>query len=153
MDEFYNIAKAKDTIQKLSEESTKTNKYHLSRIIKEGSQMMNVSFQKDNGNFVWCLVKGVAEESEELVFACIDMTHIEDNEVQYFKANINNKGKWWCMCGDIAIWWRSPDTVSRFQQARPRLFRIGDIVEVQCSVIISKAKGTKHRMKLILRAI
>ncbi|KAK0465776.1 hypothetical protein IW261DRAFT_1574767 [Armillaria novae-zelandiae] len=70
MDKFYDLAKAKDTIQMLSEESTKTNKYHLSRIIKEGTQMMNISLQKDDNDFVWRLVKGVTEESEELVFAC-----------------------------------------------------------------------------------
>ncbi|KAK0464105.1 hypothetical protein IW261DRAFT_1575314 [Armillaria novae-zelandiae] len=248
MDEFYDVAKAKDTIQTLSEESAKTNKYHLSRIIKEGTQMMNVSLQKDDDDFVWRLVKGVAEESEELVFACTgviceadlppvirspgvgrdktfmlsqsvmltglgcpafdeaiatlqeirltgerefkngmldkwtpstyrgfpaftvsnryfrtakeggqyeaitfdkdvdpvgilqrlaktDVAHTEDNVVQYFKANVDDEGK------------------RRYQRARPQLFRIGDVVEVQCSVIIFKARGARHRMKLVLRAI
>ncbi|KAK0225734.1 hypothetical protein IW262DRAFT_1294102 [Armillaria fumosa] len=160
MDKFYNAAKAKDTIQMLLEESTKTNKYHLSRIIKryltnygtqEGLQMMNVSLQKDNDDFVWCLVKGVAEETEELIFtvkeggqykaitfnkdidpvgilqwiAKTDMAHTEDNKVQYFKANVDDEGKW----------------------------RIGNIVEVQCSIIIFKARGVRHKMKLVLRAI
>ncbi|KAK0482167.1 hypothetical protein EDD18DRAFT_1112662 [Armillaria luteobubalina] len=183
MDEFYNVAKAKDTIQALLEESVKTNKYHLSRIIKEGTQMMNVSLQKDDDNFVWHLVKGVAEESEELVFVCMgvisfdeaiatlqeirltgerefkngmldkwtpstyrgfpaftvsnqyfrmakeggqyeaitfdkdidpvgilqqlaktDVAHTEDNEVQYFKANVDDEGKWRCMWTVAAIW-------------------------------------------------
>ncbi|KAK0482474.1 hypothetical protein IW261DRAFT_1562162 [Armillaria novae-zelandiae] len=253
MDEFYDLVKAKDTIQKLSEESTKSNKYHLSRIIKEGLQMMNVSLQKDDNDFVWRLIKGGAEETEEIVFACTgvicevdlppvirspgyvfvlvgrdktitlsqsvtltglgcvafdetiatlqeirltgerefkngmlekwtpltyrgfpafsisnryfrmakeggqyeaiefskdvdpvgilqrlgktDVAHTEDNEVQYFKANVDDEGK------------------RRFQRARPQLFRIGDIVKVQCLVIMFKVKGAKHRMKLVLRAI
>ncbi|KAK0488271.1 hypothetical protein EDD18DRAFT_1110249 [Armillaria luteobubalina] len=134
MDKFYNIAKAKDTIQTLSEESAKTNKYHLSRIIKEGSQMTNVSLQKDDNNFVWCLVKGVAKESEEVIFVCtgviceadllpvirsilqwlgkMDVAHTEDNEVQYFKANIGNKGKWRCtwIDTDISMSWADNTT-------------------------------------------
>ncbi|KAK0459886.1 hypothetical protein IW261DRAFT_1578257 [Armillaria novae-zelandiae] len=64
-----------------------------------------------------------------------DMVHTEDNVVQYFKAHTNDKGK------------------HRFQQARPQLFRIGDVIEVQCSIIVFKTKGIKHRMKLMLLAI
>ncbi|KAK0471418.1 hypothetical protein IW261DRAFT_1425226 [Armillaria novae-zelandiae] len=64
-----------------------------------------------------------------------DMAHTEDSVVQYFKANVDDEGK------------------QRYQRARPQLFRIGDIVEVQCSIIIFKARGARHRMKLILRAI
>ncbi|KAK0465777.1 hypothetical protein IW261DRAFT_1574768 [Armillaria novae-zelandiae] len=59
-----------------------------------------------------------------------DVAHTEANVVQYFKANVDDEGK-----------------------RRPQLFRIGDIVEVQCSIIIFKARGARHRMKLVLRAI
>ncbi len=45
------------------------------------------------------------------------------------------------------------DHIHRYQRARPQLFRVGDIVEIQCSIIIVKGKGSKHRMKLVLRAI
>ncbi|KAK0473082.1 hypothetical protein IW261DRAFT_1423864 [Armillaria novae-zelandiae] len=241
MDEFYDIARAYNMVQKYAEESMDTNPYHMSRIIK-------VSLQKDADDFVWRLVKGSNDEAEELVFACTgvvckvnlpplvrapsvgcdkaitlsqsitvtglgsasfdnaiatlqeikltaerefkhgmldkwspstcrgfpaftlsnryframkeggqhkavpfsndvdpigilqrlgktDVVHTEDNVVQYFKAQTDDEGK------------------RRFQRARPQLFRIGDVVEVQCSVIVFKAKGTRHRMKLVLRAI
>lgn len=48
---------------------------------------------------------------------------------------------------------KRPLTSFRYQCARPQLFRVGDIVEIQCSVIFVKARGTKHRMKLVLRSI
>ncbi|PBK94384.1 hypothetical protein ARMGADRAFT_909006, partial [Armillaria gallica] len=60
-----------------------------------------------------------------------DLIHTEENEVQYFKSSVDEDGKQW----------------------HPQLFRVRDIIEVQCSVIIIKGKGTKHRMKLVLWAI
>ncbi|KAK0478655.1 hypothetical protein EDD18DRAFT_1114086 [Armillaria luteobubalina] len=166
--------------------------------MQEGLQMLNISLQKDNNDFIWQLVKKIDQETEELVFACtgvicevdlppvirtprsfdetiatlqeirlmgerefkngmldkwtpstkdinplgilqrsgkMDITHTEDNKVQYFKANIDSKGR------------------RRFQRARPQMFRIGDIIEVQWSVIMFKVKGARHRMKLVLQAI
>lgn len=41
----------------------------------------------------------------------------------------------------------------RYQRARPQLFRVSNIVEIQCSVIFVKARGTKHQMKLVLWSI
>ncbi|KAK0505440.1 hypothetical protein EDD18DRAFT_1046825, partial [Armillaria luteobubalina] len=65
----------------------------------------------------------------------MDVVHTKDNVVQYFKAHTDDEGK------------------CRFQQARPQLFRIGDVIEAQCSIIVFKTKGIKHRMKLVLHAI
>ncbi|KAK0488260.1 hypothetical protein EDD18DRAFT_1359525 [Armillaria luteobubalina] len=59
-----------------------------------------------------------------------DVVHTKDNAIQYFKANTDDKGK-----------------------HRPQLFRIGDMVEAQCSIIVFKTKGIKHQMKLVLCAI
>ncbi|KAK0224908.1 hypothetical protein EDD85DRAFT_959174 [Armillaria nabsnona] len=61
-----------------------------------------------------------------------NVMHMEDNKVQYFKSHVDEEGR------------------RRYQHARPQLFRVGDIVEVQCSVIFVKAKGMKHQMKLVL---
>ncbi|KAK0462185.1 hypothetical protein IW261DRAFT_1628710 [Armillaria novae-zelandiae] len=235
MDEFYDIARAFDTVQKHAEESMSTNCYHMSRVITEGEQMSEVSLQKDTDDSVWRLVKGNGDNIEELVFSCTgvmceanlppidkaftlsqsitvtglgcasfndviatlqemkltaerefkhgmldkwtpstyrgfpvftlsnryfrtvkegaqheavpfsndvdpvgilqrlgktDMVHTEDNVVQYFKAHTDDEGK-----------------------RRPQLFRIRDVVEAQCSIIVFKTKGIKHRMKLVLRAI
>ncbi|KAK0477100.1 hypothetical protein IW261DRAFT_1421309 [Armillaria novae-zelandiae] len=224
MDEFYDIAKAKDIIQQSSEESTQTNKYHLSRIIKIDKDMEELvfactgviceadlppvnrvpsigqdkmivlaqsvtltglgctAFDKAIATLQEIRLTGEREfknrmldkwtpstyrgypafkvsnqyfrttkegsQHEAVAFSKdvdpvrilqrlgkTDMAHTEDNEVQYFKANIDSEGR------------------RRFQRARPQLFRVGDIVEVQCSIIIFKARGAKHRMKLILRAI
>ncbi|KAK0460837.1 hypothetical protein IW261DRAFT_1633520 [Armillaria novae-zelandiae] len=240
MDEFYDIARVFDTVQKHAEESMSTNRYHMSRVIMEGEQMLEVSLQKDMDDSVWQLVKGNRDDVEELVFSCTgvmceanlppidkaftlsqsitvtglgcasfndaiatlqemkltaerefkhgmldkwtpstyrgfptftlsnqyfrtvkegaqheaipfsndvdpvgilqrlgktDMVHTEDNIVQYFKAHTDDEGK------------------RRFQRARPQLFRIGDVIEAQCSIIVFKTKGIKHRMKLVLHAI
>ncbi|KAK0484114.1 hypothetical protein EDD18DRAFT_1112166 [Armillaria luteobubalina] len=248
MDKFYDIARAYNMVQTHAEESMNTNPYHMSRIIKEGIQMSEVSLQKDADDSIWWLVKGNRDDAEEMVFSCTgivckanlppvvrtpsvgrdkaivlsqsititglgcasfdnaiatlqeikltaerefkhgmldkwtpstyrgfpafmlsnqyfwtmkegaqheaipfsnnvdpvgilqrlgktDVVHTEDNVVQYFKANTDDEGK------------------RRFQRARPQLFRIRDVVEAQCSVIVFKTKGIKHQMKLVLRAI
>ncbi|PBK89398.1 hypothetical protein ARMGADRAFT_936229, partial [Armillaria gallica] len=41
----------------------------------------------------------------------------------------------------------------RYIPAKLRVFRLGDIVEVQCSVVFVKSKGGNVKMKLILRAL
>ncbi|KAK0460871.1 hypothetical protein IW261DRAFT_1317333, partial [Armillaria novae-zelandiae] len=91
------------------------------RTAKEGSQYEVITFDKDIDPV------GILQR-----LAKTDMAHTEDNVVQYFKANVNDEGK------------------RRYQRARPQLFRIGNIVEVQCSIIIFKARGARHRMKLVL---
>ncbi|KAK0432720.1 hypothetical protein EV421DRAFT_1910700 [Armillaria borealis] len=128
MDEFYNYAKAKAILQTHAENSVKTNLLHLARILKRGMEMGDVMLQKDDDEHVWRLVKKQGDnEMEEMVFAC--------NRV----------------IGDTDL----PPVIRTlgYQWAQPQLFRVGDIVEVQCSVIIVKGKGTKHRMKLVLQAI
>ncbi|PBK63511.1 hypothetical protein ARMSODRAFT_1057936 [Armillaria solidipes] len=63
-----------------------------------------------------------------------NMVHTEDNEVSYFRGMIENGKK-------------------RYVKAKPQIFRIGDIVEAQCSVVFVKCKGAGIRMKVILRAL
>ncbi|KAK0479775.1 hypothetical protein IW261DRAFT_1336601 [Armillaria novae-zelandiae] len=94
------------------------------RTVKEGAQHEAVPFSNDVDPV------GILQRLGKT-----DMVHTEDNVVQYFKAHTNDKGK------------------RRFQRARPQLFRIGDVVEAQCSIIVFKTKGIKHRMKLVLCAI
>ncbi|KAK0215698.1 hypothetical protein IW262DRAFT_1299922 [Armillaria fumosa] len=53
MDEFYDIAK-------ITNDNT-----------QEGSQMSDVSLQRDDNNFVWQLIKQINEDTEELVFMCM----------------------------------------------------------------------------------
>ncbi|KAK0496576.1 hypothetical protein EDD18DRAFT_1105682 [Armillaria luteobubalina] len=101
---------------------TLSNRYFCA--MKEGRQHKAVPFNKDVNPV------GILQHLGKT-----DVVHTEDNVVQYFKAQSNDKGK------------------CRFQCARPQLFRIGDVVKVQCSVIVFKAKGTRHQMKLVLRAI
>ncbi|SJL05828.1 uncharacterized protein ARMOST_09164 [Armillaria ostoyae] len=62
------------------------------------------------------------------------LIHTKDNEVLYFRGIIE-KGK------------------KKYIKAKPQIFRIGDIVEAQCSIVFIKAKGGDIRMKLVLRAI
>ncbi|SJL08157.1 uncharacterized protein ARMOST_11520 [Armillaria ostoyae] len=92
--------------------------------LKDGAHQEEVPFSKDVDPV------GILQR-----LARNDLIHTEENEVQYFKSSVDEDGK------------------RRYQWAQPQLFRVGDIVEVQCSVIIVKGKGTKHRMKLVLRAI
>ncbi|KAK0433368.1 hypothetical protein EV421DRAFT_1741671 [Armillaria borealis] len=63
-----------------------------------------------------------------------NMVHTEDNEVSYFRGMIENGKK-------------------RYVKVKPQMFRIGDIVEAQCSVVFVKCKGAGIRMKVILRAL
>ncbi|KAK0478077.1 hypothetical protein EDD18DRAFT_1364797 [Armillaria luteobubalina] len=70
MDKFYDIARAYNTVQTHAEESMNTNLYHMSRIIKEGIQMSEVSLQKDADDSIWWLVKGNGDNAEEMVFSC-----------------------------------------------------------------------------------
>ncbi|SJL16900.1 uncharacterized protein ARMOST_20430 [Armillaria ostoyae] len=63
-----------------------------------------------------------------------NMVHTEDNEVSYFRGMIENGKK-------------------RYVKAKPQMFRIGDIVEAQCSVVFVKCKGAGIRMKVILQAL
>ncbi|KAK0502547.1 hypothetical protein EDD18DRAFT_1100960 [Armillaria luteobubalina] len=85
------------------------------QIVKEGAQHEAVPFSDDVDP------AGILQHLGKR-----DMVHSEDNVVQYFKAQTDDEGK------------------CRFQQARPQLFRIRDVVEAQCSVITFKAKGIKH---------
>ncbi|KAK0481168.1 hypothetical protein EDD18DRAFT_1113019 [Armillaria luteobubalina] len=66
MDEFYDTARAYNTVQTHAEESMNTNPYHMSRIIK----MSEVSLQKDADDSIWRLVKGNGDDAEEMVFSC-----------------------------------------------------------------------------------
>ncbi|KAK0432413.1 hypothetical protein EV421DRAFT_1910923 [Armillaria borealis] len=94
------------------------------RTQRDGSQHEEVTFSKDVDPV------GILQR-----LARNDLIHTEENEVQYFKSHVDEEGK------------------RRYQRARPQLFRMGDIVEIQCSIIIVKGKGIKHRMKLVLRVI
>ncbi|KAK0451983.1 uncharacterized protein EV420DRAFT_1645918 [Desarmillaria tabescens] len=58
--------------------------------------------------------------------AGINMIHMEDNMVKYFRGVIDGKKKW---------------------------FRISDIVEAQCSIVFIKSIGGNIKTKLILRAL
>ncbi|PBK69293.1 hypothetical protein ARMSODRAFT_843333, partial [Armillaria solidipes] len=63
-----------------------------------------------------------------------NLIHTEDNVVKYFRGMLDGKKK-------------------RYIPARPQVFRLGDIVEAQCSVVFVKSKGGGVKTKLILRAL
>ncbi|KAK0502615.1 hypothetical protein EDD18DRAFT_1065268 [Armillaria luteobubalina] len=79
-----------------------SNRYF--QMAKEGGQYKAIEFHKDIdpvGILQW--------------LGKTDMAHTKDNEVQYFKANIDNKGKQQCMWPGVALQLRFADTISRFQ--------------------------------------
>jgi hypothetical protein len=43
--------------------------------------------------------------------------------------------------------------LNRFEKAEPQVFRVGDIVEVQISFVVTPAKDGKHNMRATLRSI
>ncbi|PBK91041.1 hypothetical protein ARMGADRAFT_933168, partial [Armillaria gallica] len=73
-----------------------------------------------------------------------NMVHTEDNIMKYYKKvskrqySVNN------------IMTKSDQ---RYAEAKPQMFRTGDIVEVQCSIVFIKGKAGVVKMKLILRAL
>ncbi|PBK86486.1 hypothetical protein ARMGADRAFT_1035376 [Armillaria gallica] len=66
--------------------------------------------------------------------ASTNMIHTEDNIVKYYWGMLDGRKK-------------------RYIPAKPQSFRLGDIAEVQCSVVFMKSKGGSVKMKLILRAL
>ncbi|SJL08154.1 uncharacterized protein ARMOST_11517 [Armillaria ostoyae] len=64
-----------------------------------------------------------------------DLAHTEENEVQYFRSNVGEDGK------------------RRFNNAKPQMFRNGDIVEISFTVAFVRGKRRMFRLKPILRAI
>ncbi|KAK0493394.1 hypothetical protein EDD18DRAFT_1356832 [Armillaria luteobubalina] len=61
------------------------------------------------------------------------LEHMEDNEVKYFRGIAGEK--------------------KRYLETKPQAFRIGDIVEVQCSIVFVVCRGSDMKMKLILQAL
>ncbi|PBK59992.1 hypothetical protein ARMSODRAFT_982661 [Armillaria solidipes] len=59
------------------------------------------------------------------------LMHMKDNVVSYFKAIIEEGKK-------------------KYIKARPQMFRAGDIVKVQCSMVFFKTKNGVARMKTVL---
>ena len=43
--------------------------------------------------------------------------------------------------------------ISRYEPVEPKIFRIGDIVEVQVSFVATPLQGGKWKMRTVLRAI
>ncbi|KAK0433745.1 uncharacterized protein EV420DRAFT_1283049, partial [Desarmillaria tabescens] len=64
--------------------------------------------------------------------------HTEDNEVRYYRGVMDERGK---------------KRQARYVSAKPQIFRVGDIVEAQCSVMFLRTNEGMARMKMILRAL
>ncbi|KAK0442061.1 hypothetical protein EV421DRAFT_1904239 [Armillaria borealis] len=75
-----------------------------------------------------------------LAAACTkkNLIHIKDNKVRFFTSSIDKEGER-CIC--------------RFDAAEPQIFRPGDIVEVQLSIIAVAMKNSQKKMKLKLRSV
>ncbi|KAK0435847.1 hypothetical protein EV421DRAFT_1908344 [Armillaria borealis] len=107
-----------------------SNRYF--RTQKEGGQHKEVIFSKDVDPV------GILQR-----LAKNDLIHTEENEMQYFKRHVDDEGK---RRQAIRVSEeREADNPFRYQWARPQLFRVGDIVEVQCSIIIVKGKALVSR--------
>ncbi|KAK0500119.1 hypothetical protein EDD18DRAFT_1102303 [Armillaria luteobubalina] len=63
------------------------------------------------------------------------LMHMDNNIVSYFKGEIDNRGK------------------KRYTMAKPQIFRVGDIVEAQCSMVFLRSNNSAVRLKPVLRAI
>ncbi|KAK0475004.1 hypothetical protein EDD18DRAFT_1090301 [Armillaria luteobubalina] len=63
------------------------------------------------------------------------LEHTEDNEVKYFRGIAGEKKR------------------PRYLETKPQAFRVGDIVEAQCSIVFIACRGGEAKMKLILRAL
>ncbi|KAK0433173.1 hypothetical protein EV421DRAFT_1741773 [Armillaria borealis] len=61
--------------------------------------------------------------------------HTEDNVIRYYRGIVDEGGK------------------KRYMEAKPQIFRVGDIVEVQCSMVFMKTNESMAKMKAILRAL
>ncbi|PBK65049.1 hypothetical protein ARMSODRAFT_892353 [Armillaria solidipes] len=72
-----------------------------------------------------------------LAAACArrDLLHTEDNKVRFFSSSIDEDGE------------------RRFEGTEPQIFHIGDILEVQLSIIAVALKNGQKRLKLKLRSV
>ncbi|KAK0452174.1 uncharacterized protein EV420DRAFT_1273877, partial [Desarmillaria tabescens] len=64
--------------------------------------------------------------------------HTEDNEVRYYRGVMDERGK---------------KRQARYVSAKPQIFRVGDIVDTQCLVMLLRTNEGTARMKMILRAL
>ncbi|SJL18018.1 uncharacterized protein ARMOST_21589 [Armillaria ostoyae] len=72
-----------------------------------------------------------------LAAACMrrDLLHTEDNKVRFFSSSIDEDGE------------------RRFEGTEPQIFRIGDILEVQLSIIAVALKNGQKKLKLKLQSV
>ncbi|KAK0492680.1 hypothetical protein EDD18DRAFT_1108686 [Armillaria luteobubalina] len=63
------------------------------------------------------------------------LMHMDNNTVSYFKGEIDDRGK------------------KRYTMAKPQIFRVGDIVEAQCSMVFLRSNNSVVRLKPVLRTI
>ncbi|PBK82756.1 hypothetical protein ARMGADRAFT_1090060 [Armillaria gallica] len=72
-----------------------------------------------------------------LAVACLkrNLIHTEDNKVRFYTSKINENGE------------------RKFFPSEPQMFRVGDIVEVQLSIMAVSMKKTQRKLKLKLRMV
>ncbi|KAK0218415.1 hypothetical protein EDD85DRAFT_961684 [Armillaria nabsnona] len=63
-----------------------------------------------------------------------NLIHMEENGVNYYRRLIEGSKK-------------------RYVRAKPQMFRVGDIVEAQCSIVFVRCKGNGAKMKSILQGL
>ncbi|PBK91035.1 hypothetical protein ARMGADRAFT_1082268 [Armillaria gallica] len=79
-----------------------------------------------------------------------NLIHMEENNVNYYRGLIEGSKK--RQVGSIHINGLEANSLddARYVRVKPQMFRVGDIVEAQCSVIFMRCKGNGANMKLIL---
>ncbi|KAK0457946.1 uncharacterized protein EV420DRAFT_1764467 [Desarmillaria tabescens] len=71
--------------------------------------------------------------------------HTEDNEVRYYRGVMDERGKKRQAFFEFVS--------SLYVSAKLQIFRVGDIVEAQCSMVFLRTNEGTARMKMILRAL
>ncbi|KAK0235042.1 hypothetical protein EDD85DRAFT_791937 [Armillaria nabsnona] len=150
--QYYNVKSARPSVDELSEERAAKDMMRLSRLYRDMCVLEGVYVMLDNGEEMWQLAKRDKEtgKSKELVFTAtsalahmdlppitretLNMIHTEENDVKYYRGMFKGSKK-------------------RYVGAKPQIFRVGDIVEVQCSIVFMRSKGSSIKMKLILRGV
>ncbi|KAK0449817.1 uncharacterized protein EV420DRAFT_1646817 [Desarmillaria tabescens] len=77
--------------------------------------------------------------------------HTEDNEVQYYRGVMDERGKKRQAFFQFMLFLSFSLVI--YVSAKPQIFRVGDIVEAQCSVVFLRTNEGTARMKMILRAL
>ncbi|PBK90859.1 hypothetical protein ARMGADRAFT_1032361 [Armillaria gallica] len=82
-----------------------------------------------------------------------NLIHTEENDVNYYRGLIEGSKKRQVDLIHVNRLEANSFDDGRYARAKMQMFRVGDIVEAQCSVVFVRYKGNGAKMKLILRGM